>query len=78
MRSVVYRLVLMVFLLGSLLILAAAPTAAHCVGTPVGWVDLSPGHPAAAGGHITAIAASDGTVGGCGTLPGPELNPMAP
>lgn len=78
MRTVIYRLVLMVCLLGSLLILAVSPVAAHCVQTPVGWVDLSPGHFAAAGGHNSAIAHSGGTVGGCPTVTGPELNANAP
>ena len=78
MHSTLARLVMVLMLLSSLLILAAAPASAHCVQTPVGWVDLSPGHFAAAGGHNSAIAHSGGTVGGCPTVTGPELNPRAP
>jgi len=78
MRTYVSRLVLLVILLGSLLVLAAAPASAHCVQTPAGWVDMSPGHFAAAGGHESAIEHSGGTVGGCPFVTGPELNEMAP
>ena len=78
MRTYISRLVLLMMLVGSMLILSAAPVAAHCVQTPVGWVDMSPGHFAAAGGHNTAILHSGGTVGGCPTVTGPELNPNAP
>ena len=78
MRSIVARLVMVLMLLGSLLILAAAPASAHCVQTPAGWVDLSPGHFAAAGGHNSAIEHSGGTVGGCPFVTGPELNDRAP
>jgi hypothetical protein len=63
-------------LMAALLLAAASPATAHCVDTPVGFVDLSPGHLAAAGGHEAAIANSGGTVGsGCEL---PELNPQAP
>jgi hypothetical protein len=78
MRSIFIRLVMVLVLLGSLLIAAAAPVSAHCVQTPAGWVDLSPGHFAAAGGHNSAIAHSGGTVGGCPFVTGPELNAPAP
>jgi hypothetical protein len=78
MRSMLARLVLVMVLLGSLLILGAASVSAHCVQTPAGWVDLSPGHFAAAGGHNSAIEHSGGTVGGCPFVTGPELNSMAP
>ena len=78
MRIFVSKLVLLMMLVGSMLMLSAGSVAAHCVQTPVGWVDLSPGHFAAAGGHNSAIAHSGGTVGGCPTVTGPELNPRAP
>jgi hypothetical protein len=78
MRSIAIRVVMLLLLLGSLLIAAAAPVSAHCVQTPVGWVDLSPGHFAAAGGHNSAIEHSGGTVGGCPFVTGPELNANAP
>jgi hypothetical protein len=39
MRSLVARVVMVLMLLGSLLILAAAPASAHCVQTPAGSVD---------------------------------------
>ena len=77
MRSAIHRLVVLLMLLGSLLILAASPAAAHCVNNPAGWVDLSPGHFAAAGGHQAAIDHSGGAVG-CDVLTGPELNDKAP
>jgi hypothetical protein len=78
MRSMLARVVMVLVLLGSLLIAAAAPVSAHCVQTPVGWVNLDPGHFAAAGGHNSAIEHSGGTVGGCPTVTGPELNAPAP
>ena len=78
MRAYVSRLVLLMMLVGSMLILGAGSVAAHCVQTPAGWVDLNPGHPNAAHGHNTAIAQSGGTVGGCPTVTGDELNPNAP
>jgi len=61
---------------GGALLTSASPATAHCVDTSVGFVDLSPGHFAAAGGHQAAIDNSGGTVGtGCEA---PELNPAAP
>jgi hypothetical protein len=78
MRVRVARLVLLLVLIGMLLItLAASPVAAHCVQTPVGWVNLDPGHFAAAGGHQSAIDHSGGTVGLC-DVSGTELNEPAP
>ena len=78
MRALLSRLVLVLVLVSSMLILGAGSVAAHCVQTPGGWVDLSPGHLAAAHGHNTAIAQSGGTVGGCPFVTGDELNPNAP
>ncbi|MCA1705878.1 MAG: hypothetical protein LC808_22505 [Actinobacteria bacterium] len=61
------------------LFLTAGPAAAHCVPTPAGAVDLSPGHFAAAGGHNQAIASS-GVVGTCDPNRDPtqDLNAAAP
>ena len=58
MRAYVSRLVVLLMLLGSMLVMGAGPVAAHCVQTPAGLVDLSPGHFAAAFGHTTGIANS--------------------
>jgi hypothetical protein len=58
MRAYVSRLVMLLMLLGSMLLLGAGPVAAHCVQTPAGLVDLSPGHFAAAFGHTTGITHS--------------------
>jgi hypothetical protein len=58
MRAYVSRLVFLMMLVGSMLLLGAGPVAAHCVQTPAGLVDLSPGHLAAAHGHTQAIASS--------------------
>jgi hypothetical protein len=78
MLNQLYRLVLLAVLVGTMLMLAAAgPVAAHCVQTPTGWVDLAPGHFAAAGGHQSAIDHSGGTVGVCDRT-GTELNGSAP
>jgi hypothetical protein len=55
---------------------SASPAAAHCVQTPIGFADLSPGHFAAAGGHEEAIANSGGVVGP--PCSGDELNAPAP
>lgn len=76
MRTQVARLMLFLVLIGMLLTLAVSPVAAHCVQTPVGWVNLDPGHLAAAGGHQAAIDNS-GKVGLC-DLSGNELNEPAP
>ena len=79
MRTMISRLVLMVILLGSLLMLAAAPAAAHCIDNPAGWVTLAPGHFAAAGGHQSGIDHSGGTLlQDCTVLPGDPLNVAAP
>ena len=58
MRAYVSRLILLMMLVGSMLMLSAGSVAAHCVQTPAGLVDLSPGHLAAAFGHTTGIANS--------------------
>jgi hypothetical protein len=58
MRAYVSRLILLIMLVGSMLMLSAGSVAAHCVQTPAGLVDLSPGHFAAAFGHTTGIANS--------------------
>ena len=58
MRTYVSRLVVLMMLVGSMLMLSAGSVAAHCVQTPAGLVDLSPGHFAAAFGHTTGIANS--------------------
>jgi hypothetical protein len=58
MRAYMSKLILLVMLVGSMLIVGASPVAAHCVPTPAGLVDLSPGHLAAAFGHTTGIANS--------------------
>jgi hypothetical protein len=60
----------------TMLLLAASPSAAHCVQTPIGYADLSPGHFAAAGGHESAIQHSGGVVGP--PCSGTELNAEAP
>jgi hypothetical protein len=72
MRTYVSRLVLLITVVGSMLMLAAGPVAAHCVSTPAGMVDLSPGHLAAAHGHITAIDSSGILLATC---PNPETFP---
>lgn len=77
MRTFVSRLVLLIMLVGSMLMLSVGSVAAHCVQTPVGWVDLAPGHFAAAGGHQSAIDHSGGAVGLCDRT-GTELNGAAP
>ena len=77
MRIFVSRLVLLMVLVGSMLMLSVGSVAAHCVQTPVGWVDLAPGHFAAAGGHQSAIDHSGGAVGVCDRT-GTELNAAAP
>ncbi|MCA1569617.1 MAG: hypothetical protein LC798_04700 [Chloroflexi bacterium] len=77
MRIYLSRLVLLMMLVGSMLLLSAGSVAAHCVQTPVGHVDLAPGHFAAAGGHNSAILHSGGTVGLCDRT-SPELNAAAP
>jgi hypothetical protein len=61
------------------LFVTAGPAAGHCVPTPAGTVDLSPGHFAAAGGHNQAIAHS-GVVGTCDPNrdPAEDLNASAP
>ena len=63
----------------TVLVLTAGPAGAHCVPTPAGNVDLSPGHFAAAGGHAEAIANS-GVVGTCDPTRDPalDLNAAAP
>ncbi len=75
------RLVLfltLVLALATALLVAASPAAAHCVqAADTGFVDLSPGHFAAAGGHNSAIAHSGGVVGTC-NLQTEELNAPAP
>ena len=77
MRTQLHRLVLLVVLVGTMLMFGAGQVAAHCVQTPVGWVDLAPGHFAAAGGHQSAIDHSSGTVGLCDRTD-TELNNTAP
>ncbi len=77
MRTQIARLFLFLILSGLLLTLAVSPAAAHCVQTPVGWVNLDPGHFAAAGGHQAAIDHSGGAVGVC-DVSGVELNEPAP
>ena len=74
MKRLVRILTLSCALSGALLI-SASPAAAHCVQTPVGFADLSPGHFAAAGGHETAIAHSGGVIGP--PCSGAELNVRA-
>ena len=75
------RLVLfltLVLALATALLVMASPAAAHCVqATDTAFVDLSPGHLAAAGGHNSAIAHSGGVVGTCNRLT-EELNETAP
>ena len=75
------RLVLfltLVLALATALLVAASPAAAHCVqATDTAFVDLSPGHFAAAGGHHTAVAHSGGVVGACDRAT-EELNVAAP
>ena len=75
MKRHVRVLALICGLVGTLLA-SAAPVAAHCVQTPVGWADLAPGHFAAAGGHQSAIDHSGGAVGA--PCVGRELNAAAP
>jgi hypothetical protein len=77
MLTQVVRLILFLALIGTLLMLAVSPVAAHCVQTPVGWADLAPGHFAAAGGHQSAIDHSGGAVGVCDRST-TELNATAP
>jgi hypothetical protein len=52
-------------LVGSMLMLSAGSVAAHCVQTPAGLVDLSPGHLAALHGHLTGIANSETLLANC-------------
>ena len=68
------------FVIAGVVLGPAGAASAHCVQTPVGVVDLSPGHLAAAGGHQSAIDHSGGAVGTCGAISAenPELNPKAP
>ena len=75
MRRLVLFLIL-VLALATAFSISASPAAAHCVQTPVGFADLSPGHFAAAGGHVSAIEHSGGVVGP--PCSGVELNPNAP
>ena len=75
------RLVLfltLVLALATALLVMASPAAAHCVqATDTAFVDLAPGHLAAAGGHNAAIAHSGGVVGTCDRVT-EELNVAAP
>jgi hypothetical protein len=76
MKGLVAVIVSVCALLVAALLALASPAAAHCVETPVGFADLSPGHFAAAGGHESAIAHSGGVVGP--PCDGAESNPQAP
>ena len=81
MRAYVSRLVLLMMLVGSMLLIGAGSVAAHCLNTPAGMVDLSPGHLAAAHGHITAIDSSGILLASCphpDTIPTPYLNAVSP
>jgi hypothetical protein len=77
MRAYVSRLIFLMMLVGSMLLLGAGPVAAHCVQTPGGIVDLSPGHFASAHGHTTAIASS-GILMELAACVGPFVNDPAP
>ena len=80
MRAFVSRLVILMMLVGSMLILGAGSVAAHCVQTPAGLVDLSPGHLAALHGHTTGIANSGRLLelGDCGEPTDGYVNDPAP
>ena len=72
MRTFVSRLVALAVLVGSMLMISAGSVAGHCLTTPAGMVDLSPGHLAAAHGHVTAINSSGILLATC---PDPETFP---
>jgi hypothetical protein len=76
MKRPVRTIVSACVLAGGAVLASASPAAAHCVQTPIGFADLSPGHFAAAGGHEAAIANTEGVVGPPCT--GEELNVLAP
>jgi hypothetical protein len=76
MRRSVRNIALASAAVAGALLAPAGPATAHCVTTPVGYADLSPGHFAAAGGHGMAIMHSGGVVGA--PCVGEELNEAAP